>query len=660
MIATRSTPMPSTSPTRAPARATRTRRRWVAVMAAGTLALAGAACSPQRVEPSASTSGGQTVPFHPLYFSGAAPNATGGVSDADVTFQRGGDVLRVEFSEDQVEGVGDQIRAASWSAVTVASLLTGAPVTGTYRFTYTGYADGPSAGTLTTVAVLAAQRGITIDPKATMTGTINPDGTVGPVGGIPQKLQGAADNGFTTVLVPAGQRNDVDANTGNLVDLVELGKTLGVEVAEVANVYEAYSTLTGQTLPRSTGSGSDRLDDEVYAKFKAQTGLALSRYGEDESRFLNLPDAIQEALIDSALEAQGNAQRAQDLSDQGLQAGAFEAAWLGAAEMHAVVATGQALIDVVNGDLAATVNRVTGAQSAETDMYALLDSLATYDPANISDAAALAFAYGQALDSYTLSVFAENQLAGISDAYDQGQIGDQEALTQLLVPLLYFEFAGSMVDYGRSVFEVGRDLAGPAISDNVDLEGVADFFRKGADANWAAFNDVVIHSIAVQYEASDERVVTALADSDLEIAISLTQQQAIDGLKQYIGAGEPNAAYAQLGYAIGNYARNALLLYKYYSNGELDEDFQLTGVKSERAFNASLDLGQEQLSSIVKVLQEKGAQPAYQAALLESADIDRNGDVDDKFEALRYYWAGFVSGRVMAYLGGFAGSGFAD
>lgn len=633
-------------------------RRSVAATTAVAVVVALAACSSQKVEPVVASPTGSTVEFHPLYAGGSGDSAFGGVADAAVDVRLGGEALRVEFSEDQVEGVGDQIRAASWSAVTVSSLLTGGPVTGEYRFTYEGKADGPSAGTLTTVAVLSAQRQTPMDPKATMTGTINPDGTVGPVGGIPQKVQGAADAGFTTVLVPVGQRNSVDLGTGESVDLVELGRSLGVEVAEVTDVYEAYEKLTGASLPRPTGSGSDRLDDDVYAKFKAQTQDALSKYDQSERDFVGLPDVIQEALLDVATEAQSNANRARDLSDQGLQAGAFEAAWLAAVEMHAVAATGAALVDAVQGDLAATFNRVVGASSAEDAAIALLDSLATFDPANISDAAALQFAYANVLDAYTLSVFAENTLTPIQDAYNNGELTDEEAISELLVPLLYYEFSGAFVDYSRSVFEVGRDLAGPAISQDVDLEGVADFFRKGADANFAAFKDVVVHSIALQYDASDEAVLDALASNDLELAVSTTEAQVIDGLKEYIGPGEPNAAYAQLGYAIANYARNALLLYKYYSNGDLDENFALTGVRSDRALTASLDLGQEQLSSVVKILQENGAQPAYQAALLESADIDRNGSVDDQFEALRQYWAGFVSGRVMSYLGGFAGAGF--
>ncbi len=75
-------------------------------------------------------------------------------------------------------------------------------------FEYEGKVDGPSAGALMTIGVLAAVRGDTPKPDAAMTGTINPDGTIGPVGGIRFKIEGAAEKGMKLVLIPAGIRSE--------------------------------------------------------------------------------------------------------------------------------------------------------------------------------------------------------------------------------------------------------------------------------------------------------------------------------------------------------------------------------------------------------------------------------------------------------------------
>lgn len=71
---------------------------------------------------------------------------------------------------------------------------------------------GPSAGGVMALAITVALHNLaspeqpwTLDDRVAATGTINPDGTIGPVGGIPAKAGGAKDAGITTFLYPAGQ-----------------------------------------------------------------------------------------------------------------------------------------------------------------------------------------------------------------------------------------------------------------------------------------------------------------------------------------------------------------------------------------------------------------------------------------------------------------------
>jgi len=103
--------------------------------------------------------------------------------------------LKVSFAESEVGGIGSMWKAAGWTAVALSSILLGVDPR-QYEFTIdpgSGRIDGPSAGGLTTIGVLAAILGHDVRTDAAMTGTINPDGSIGPVGGIPQKLEGAAE-----------------------------------------------------------------------------------------------------------------------------------------------------------------------------------------------------------------------------------------------------------------------------------------------------------------------------------------------------------------------------------------------------------------------------------------------------------------------------------
>lgn len=64
---------------------------------------------------------------------------------------------------------------------------------------------GPSAGVAMAVAVYSALTGRPINRTVMVTGMLSPDGTVGPVGGVYEKAQAAADSGAKLFLVPPGQ-----------------------------------------------------------------------------------------------------------------------------------------------------------------------------------------------------------------------------------------------------------------------------------------------------------------------------------------------------------------------------------------------------------------------------------------------------------------------
>jgi uncharacterized protein len=123
--------------------------------------------------------------------------------------------------------------------------------------------DGPSAGGAITVAIMAAFQNKQVKDDVYMTGTINSDGTIGSVGGIPYKAIAAAENGAQYLLVPLGQSNVVlympkTVKIGRLSYttyekiVVELEDYLSdqeftVDVIEVASVMEAYEIFTDQS-----------------------------------------------------------------------------------------------------------------------------------------------------------------------------------------------------------------------------------------------------------------------------------------------------------------------------------------------------------------------------------------------------------------------------
>ncbi len=113
---------------------------------------------------------------------------------------------------------------------------------------------GPSAGGALTVATIASLRGEEPNPEVMMTGTINHDGTIGPVGGVAEKAKAAKEIGAKLFLVPAGQSTEVtyvreqncnDIGITQICNIETKKKTIDVEeesgipIIEVGNIEDA-------------------------------------------------------------------------------------------------------------------------------------------------------------------------------------------------------------------------------------------------------------------------------------------------------------------------------------------------------------------------------------------------------------------------------------
>src|SRR5205085_2605882 len=93
--------------------------------------------------------------------------------------------------------------------------------------------SGPSAGLAFTLAIIddLTPGDLTGGRRVAITGTIEPDGTVGPVGGVEQKAVAGRDAGATLMLVPPDEFKDAKAHAG------------GMKVVRVATLADALAAL---------------------------------------------------------------------------------------------------------------------------------------------------------------------------------------------------------------------------------------------------------------------------------------------------------------------------------------------------------------------------------------------------------------------------------
>ncbi|GAB6101290.1 CGP-CTERM sorting domain-containing protein [Thermococcus atlanticus] len=140
---------------------------------------------------------------------------------------------------------------------------------------------GPSAGGTMTVGIIAALKGWKVNPKVMMTGMINPDGTIGPVGGILEKASAAHSVGATLFLIPEGQRIQMVQQTkkkeiGGIIQITTTSKRVdvakyakerwGLEVKEIGDIYDAVFYFTGHRIERPRVPENIRIETSFLKK----------------------------------------------------------------------------------------------------------------------------------------------------------------------------------------------------------------------------------------------------------------------------------------------------------------------------------------------------------------------------------------------------------
>lgn len=157
--------------------------------------------------------------------------------------------------------------------------------------------EGPSAGSVMTLATIAAVEGKTLSDSLSMTGTIQEDHTIGKVGQVLTKAKAAADSGVTVFLIPEGQaiqyeyvRKTKTPAPGWVVETIEpvevnvkeLAKEWGMKVHEVATIEEAVQYAFGE-IPEGKAKKTTQTTSLVIPRFSSPVPI-YNEFGDLTSR----------------------------------------------------------------------------------------------------------------------------------------------------------------------------------------------------------------------------------------------------------------------------------------------------------------------------------------------------------------------------------------
>ncbi|WP_131159399.1 S16 family serine protease [Aeropyrum pernix] len=174
---------------------------------------------------------------------------------------------------------------------------------------------GPSAGLAMALATYSLLTTGSCPDGYAATGMILPDTSVGPVGGLKEKLEAAASSGAKVFLIPHGQEKytyiarKVERNgpivrivsTPISIDLVEYGRSLGVNVIGVSTLAEAAGAL-GLPVPeaRVSPSPSQQLTTTLSQYTLETVNLARSLAGDSDNVLAQKALELSDRALDLA------------------------------------------------------------------------------------------------------------------------------------------------------------------------------------------------------------------------------------------------------------------------------------------------------------------------------------------------------------------------
>ncbi len=593
-----------------------------------------------------------TVQVDALYYRTTNTGAEGGTSSIQVRVQPAATPgqLRVGFFQEEVEGTGQQWQSSGWIAVLLGSMLNGVnPTDYEFSFSSGGWIDGPSAGGLMTVGVLAALRGADVRDDVSMTGTINPDGTIGPVGGIPHKIDGAAKAGKKLVLVPIGQRYDFDVNQEKLVDLVEVGKKLGVEVREISTVFDAYEALTGETLPQpSAGGSTPQLSSRAFDRMRAKTLEWISRYQKSRNEFNALPGEVQDLVADSMVYADEQAKNADAALKQGLVAVAYADASDAATSAQTANIMGQIFQSYLIGGIEEAIDHYQATNSVQTELKAVVASLQAEDIRTVSDVLTQFDAYSNIGIAEGLIMVADGQISALAKNFES--LTEDEIFEKLATAALEYALASVNVQYARDAVDVGLGFGTAAAPQPEKILQIAEALRRAADSNIALFDSIIVDAYARQTGMHPDVLKNVMMDREPAYLFATASRLGINVLSQDIGDG-PESAALVFGHSQSAYSLSSSLLAKHYSLGaQVDDELNVISFQREKALGEMLDYADRRARALINELGEEA--PPATMYYYELGRSLRQGSAQDQLDALNYFWQAAILAQAGVYLVG--------
>ena len=189
--------------------------------------------------------------------------------------------------------------AQLWNASLASALAWQKPWEGArWKVLQTPVTDGTGLDAALAVGMIATSARRPYPPKTVVIGSLNPDGSLGPVSHLVERMNAAAKAGMTRIVIPSVQRFDTDA-TGQVVNMVRHAGDLHLECIPVDDLVGATETTMNDPLPdmaldssvpKYSNDVATYIDDFAHREqSEAASGL---KFAPKESELSNCPPRL--------------------------------------------------------------------------------------------------------------------------------------------------------------------------------------------------------------------------------------------------------------------------------------------------------------------------------------------------------------------------------
>jgi hypothetical protein len=190
--------------------------------------------------------------------------------------------------------------AQLWNASLASALAWQEPWEGArWKVLQTPITDGTGLDAALAVGMIATSARRPYPPKTVVIGHLNPDGSLGPVSHLLDRLDAAAAAGMTRVIIPSVQRFDTDAS-GQVINMVRHAGDLHLECIPVDDLVTATETTMNDPLPDTAALDSSvpKYSNDVatyiddFAQHEQNEATSGLQYAPKESELAGYPPRL--------------------------------------------------------------------------------------------------------------------------------------------------------------------------------------------------------------------------------------------------------------------------------------------------------------------------------------------------------------------------------